>query len=128
MTVGDIHSRQLRRQDSKLADLRRWYEGNSPEQRAKIREGLEKADAATKDLAGGMYLTVKVENNEVGDQIDEIDEIDEFDEFNESGEVESTEADDATPWEDCHFCIWTTLEAIRAWDAGQDFTPHTVLP
>jgi hypothetical protein len=114
MTVDEdgfrnVAARQLRHQDSTFADVRKWRAPYSPEERRKMRAILEEISALARDIPGGMYLTVKVEN--------EIDEIE------KEGDTETDEFGDMVPWEDCHFSLWATLDAIRAWDAGKEFTP-----
>jgi hypothetical protein len=85
------HARFLRRQDDRLADLRQAYERFTPEERAAIREALEKAEAASCELAElGIRLIVAVE-------IDEHDG-----------------ASNTVPCADCEFSLEATLLAIRA--------------
>jgi hypothetical protein len=59
------HARFLRRQDDQLADLRQAYNSFSPAERVTIRVALEKAEAASCNLAElGIRLKVEVENDE----------------------------------------------------------------
>lgn len=96
---------QQRSFDDRIAAFRENYLAFPDEQRASLKAWLEKAHALERENADRpMMLMVRTE----------------IDVYGEDGKP--------VRWADNQFTAGTLLSAVSAWDAGEDFVPHTVLP
>jgi hypothetical protein len=101
----DIFAVQLRHFDGQVADFRAWYDGFPAEDKARIRAWLERVEALAREgCEWSALLEVRTE----------------YDECDADG--------DTLRWADVRFSPSTTLAAIRAWDAGEEYTPPGIQP
>jgi hypothetical protein len=102
---GDVFARQLRHSDEKVSDFRKFYESLETDKRAEFRSWLEKVKALNEEGAQwSAQLRVRTE----------------YDGCDENGET--------LRWADAEFSARTAIDAVKAWDAGENFSPDTVLP
>lgn len=99
-----VFERQLREFDNQICVFRQLYESSSPEERAGIREWLERVKVLANEVEWNMNLCVKTEYDEVDDEGNVID------------------------YAGCDFSPSTLLMAIKAWDAGETFAPDGTFP
>ena len=100
----DVFVSQLRYFDGMVLDLRGFYDSFTPEEKLQFRFWLERVLALQQECPWSAFLQVKVE----------------YDLYDEKGEMVDFAGADFSPN--------TMLAAIKAWDAGEDFAPQTILP
>ena len=101
----DVFTSQLLSFDEMVADFRSLYDNFTAKERSNFRAWLE--SVKTLNAEGDQWcarLLVKIE----------------CDEFDEAGNT--------LRWADVVLSPRTMLAAVRAWDAGEDFAPSSVLP
>ncbi len=101
----DAFTRQLRHFDNQLSEFRQSYDSRSAEERKQLREWLEKVSNLQEEgYDWNMNIRVHTENDVLDD----------------NGEL--------IRWGDADLTPATMLQAIKAWDEGDNFTPSSVLP
>lgn len=101
----DVLASQLRHFDCQIADLRQWYDSLVPSEREQFRAWLERVIiVASEGSQWGALLRVGTE----------------YDVCDRDGNT--------LWWADAEFSPRTMLDAVKAWDAGEAFTPSSVLP
>jgi hypothetical protein len=89
-----------RKFDEKMADMRRYYESMTAEKRTMLRLSLEKLSIVAKDMLASFSFLVSVQQ--------EID-------------VEDEEGNPT--FVKIEFCPGVLLEAVKAWDANDNYAP-----
>jgi hypothetical protein len=100
----DIFSIQLRHFDRQLLEVREFHESLGPEERAEMRDWLEKVIKLERECKLTMHLRVHVDN----------------DCFDDDGNQTHGGA--------ANFSASTILAAIASWEKGEPFTPTSIMP
>jgi hypothetical protein len=103
--------RQMRHTDNQVAAFRAYYEERTPEERAKVKSWLERAEAL-EDEGRALSLFPKINMQR--------------EENDESITDEMLEQGCELPWADATLKPHTMLDAIRAWDKGEIFVPRNI--
>ena len=101
----DVFTSQLRHFDEQLSDFRSQYDNFTADERSGFRAWLERVEVLySEGHEWNALLKVRTE----------------YDVCDAAGNT--------LRWADADFSPKTMLAAVRAWDAGEDFAPSSVLP